>query len=336
MAYATSSIYLTNQPQSPVDLAMELSMSQRLEHERRLEPIVKPLSRTGEAPPLNPIVAPANSNLPELDFSELLLPETAAPPITEEDHRSVTAKDFDADDFDSALAELVASTASIQPPTPEITVARAISAAVHTAPEPRRKFPLRATALGIALCCGIALGTFAGLHLAAPQHTGHTGADALQHELKFLRGQVSSLTREISGLRGQDVTKMVPANIPEVRAAQPSTPAPDVRASISVVSPTSGSNVSRTSEGPGRSQAAAAIGATAAPTHDGATRPTIVEGFVLRDVYGSTALIQSRKSLHEAKVGEIIPGLGRIEAIRRDGNRWIVETPKGQLSAGVL
>lgn len=319
MAYATSSIYLIEQPLSPVDLAMELSVTQRLADELKVA--------APEPLPLVPSVAPANSNthprlpLPEqaiaLDLDSLM--EAAPAPL-------------EPDDFDAALAALVASTATIQPVmAPAVPQQPETAAAPPTtspqARQSRARLPLLAVGLAAMICLGGALGVLGARYLVADD-----SPTALQHELKFLRGQVSSLNKEISGLRGEPARKQeAPVEVPPAAAAV-------VSPAISVVAPDS-SRISRSSEGPGRSQATPATSQQAAHEaagHDGATRPNIVEGYVLRDVYSGTALIQSRKSLHEVKVGEILPGLGRIEAIRREGSRWIVDTPKGQLSAGVL
>jgi hypothetical protein len=55
-----------------------------------------------------------------------------------------------------------------------------------------------------------------------------------------------------------------------------------------------------------------------------------VEGWVLHEVHNDTALIESRNGrLVEVAQGEMVPGVGRVEAIERRGKRWVVVTPKG-------
>jgi hypothetical protein len=56
--------------------------------------------------------------------------------------------------------------------------------------------------------------------------------------------------------------------------------------------------------------------------------PTI-EGWILRDVSHGSALIEGRTGLYEVYAGDPVPGLGRVEAIRRQDGRWVVVTPKG-------
>jgi hypothetical protein len=59
---------------------------------------------------------------------------------------------------------------------------------------------------------------------------------------------------------------------------------------------------------------------------------TRLEGWVLRDVRHGTALLEGRAGIIEVEQGDIIPGLGRIEAIRRQDGRWVVVTPKGSIA----
>jgi len=55
-----------------------------------------------------------------------------------------------------------------------------------------------------------------------------------------------------------------------------------------------------------------------------------VEGWVLREVYNGSALVEGRnRKLYEVMPGNVIPGVGRVEAIERRGTRWVVVTDKG-------
>jgi hypothetical protein len=58
-----------------------------------------------------------------------------------------------------------------------------------------------------------------------------------------------------------------------------------------------------------------------------------VEGWVLRDVAYGGALIQSRRGLYEVYAGDPVPGLGRVDAIRRQDGRWVVVTSRGLIVA---
>jgi hypothetical protein len=59
-------------------------------------------------------------------------------------------------------------------------------------------------------------------------------------------------------------------------------------------------------------------------------RRAILDGWVLRDLFNGGALIQSpRNGVLEVFPGDNVPGLGRIDAIRRQDGRWVVATSRG-------
>jgi hypothetical protein len=66
------------------------------------------------------------------------------------------------------------------------------------------------------------------------------------------------------------------------------------------------------------------------------TRPAIVEGWSIRSVRDGIALIENRGEIYEVVPGAPLPGLGRVEAVRRQDGRWVVVTPKGLIVAGRL
>jgi hypothetical protein len=78
--------------------------------------------------------------------------------------------------------------------------------------------------------------------------------------------------------------------------------------------------------------AAAPAPVPAAPKVEVGRLPT-VEGWVLRDVSNGGALIEGRGGLYEVYAGDPIPGVGRVDAIRRQDGRWVVVTSKGLIVA---
>jgi hypothetical protein len=58
-------------------------------------------------------------------------------------------------------------------------------------------------------------------------------------------------------------------------------------------------------------------------------KPPTVPGWTLRRVYDGAALIEGRDGIVEVETGMITPGLGRIEAIKRQEGRWVVVTSRG-------
>lgn len=58
-------------------------------------------------------------------------------------------------------------------------------------------------------------------------------------------------------------------------------------------------------------------------------KPPVVSGWVIREVYDGVAMIESRYGLYEVPPGANLPGIGRVETIRRQDGRWVAVTPKG-------
>ncbi len=83
---------------------------------------------------------------------------------------------------------------------------------------------------------------------------------------------------------------------------------------------------------PAQVATAAAAPAPAAPKTVVGRLPTI-EGWRLRNAGNGGALIEGRDGLYEVYPGDPIPGVGRVDAIRRQDGRWVVVTSKGLIVA---
>jgi hypothetical protein len=83
---------------------------------------------------------------------------------------------------------------------------------------------------------------------------------------------------------------------------------------------------------PPATAAAAASVPLPAPKPEIARLPT-VEGWVIRDVGNGGALIESRRGIFEVYAGDSIPGLGNIDAVRKQDGKWVVVTSKGLIVA---
>ena len=77
----------------------------------------------------------------------------------------------------------------------------------------------------------------------------------------------------------------------------------------------------------------AAAPASASQAKSDTGRPPRVEGWTLADVGYGGALIANRRGTFEVYAGDYIPGLGRIDAIRKQDGRWVVVTSKGLIVA---
>ena len=49
-------------------------------------------------------------------------------------------------------------------------------------------------------------------------------------------------------------------------------------------------------------------------------------GWILRRVYDGAALIEGRDGIIEVEPGSVVPGLGRVEDIKRQDGRWVMMT----------
>jgi len=75
--------------------------------------------------------------------------------------------------------------------------------------------------------------------------------------------------------------------------------------------------------------------ATAAKSRDNA--PTAetnkIQNWILREVIDGTAILQGPRGIIGVSMGDLIPGVGRVQSIAKKGGRWIVATSKGVISA---
>jgi hypothetical protein len=113
--------------------------------------------------------------------------------------------------------------------------------------------------------------------------------------------------------------------VDKLRAAAQAAPVPVVAAPVAAKEVTG-------SISPPATAAVAAPVPLPAPRPELARLPT-VEGWVLRDVANGVALIEGRQGIFEVYAGDPVPGLGRVDAIRKQDGRWVVVTSKGLVIA---
>jgi hypothetical protein len=73
--------------------------------------------------------------------------------------------------------------------------------------------------------------------------------------------------------------------------------------------------------------------ATAAAAAAEASRARVIDGWTVRRVNRGVAVIQGRVGAIEVEAGDVVPGVGRIESIRRQEGRWVVLTSNGVITA---
>jgi len=104
--------------------------------------------------------------------------------------------------------------------------------------------------------------------------------------------------------------------------------------------------LAKLSEAVEKLRAPAPVAAASAPETTGSIKPAkpvaaatqpnrlpTVEGWVLRDVYDGTATVIGRAGIFDVIPGDPLPGVGRVDAIRRQDGRWVVVTSRGLIVA---
>ena len=76
-------------------------------------------------------------------------------------------------------------------------------------------------------------------------------------------------------------------------------------------------------------QASAAAAADVTGSIGDPKKPGIVSGWGLYQVRHGIALIEGRDGIIEVEPGDMLPGLGRVDAIRKQDGRWVVVTQRG-------
>lgn len=74
-------------------------------------------------------------------------------------------------------------------------------------------------------------------------------------------------------------------------------------------------------------------GTVAAAPKPAEPQKPILSTWTLHEVDRGVATVESRQGIFEVEVGDPLPGLDRVEAIRREGGRWTVVTRKGIIVA---
>lgn len=148
--------------------------------------------------------------------------------------------------------------------------------------------------------------------------------DSVDHASKLSVAQIGKATERLDRIekaQAEPVAKIakLTETVEKLRTAQAQPPAP-VAAPAQVAS-----------------AAPPEVTGTIAPKTEPAKPQTgrlpTVEGWVLRDVYDGGALIEGRGGRYEVYAGDPVPGLGRVDAIRRQDGRWVVVTSRGLIVA---
>jgi hypothetical protein len=301
---------------------------------------------------IEPKIEPVVTDAPKLDMprmpsrlvmmpsaNESLRMEGAAP-----ERGMASAKTFTADSTAKPTSDF--STGPGKPVSPE-------APALATAS--KRSMPAAAAMLALALLGGViggALATTAFLHGSRSQPETAAADPALVDSVARIENDIATLKARLEQTSQTSLVELnktserldkvekaqnelaaksarpaelqkLSETVERLRAAQASATQPPAREATGTVPPAAQAIASAT---PATAAAAAAKPADA-------NKPKVVDGWVLRDVGRGGALIEGRDGLYEVYPGDPVPGLGKVDAIRRQDGRWVVVTTKGIVAA---
>ncbi len=198
-----------------------------------------------------------------------------------------------------------------------------------------------AVAMALAAAAGSTVGAMAASMFVKPQPL--TVDDAKSIEVNNLRGVITQLSAEMASLKAAIENNAKASNAQfaklgeRVERAQ-SEPAQRVQKLSELLD-----KIERRAAAPAPAAAAAPAQIptqhptlAAAPEVTGSVapkqqdRPPVVAGWIIREVFDGRAVIEhDRLGFYEVVPGANLPGIGRVETIKRQDGRWVVVTPKG-------
>jgi hypothetical protein len=210
---------------------------------------------------------------------------------------------------------------------------RSFPLAIYQPSTQYRRFALLAASVAIAAALGGLVGSLSTYGLAAPKAVPVEPTRDLQAALTQVSKDVAALKTSIDAANRAATSQMAKITDRFDRSERAQTePAAKIAALTETVSRlekriAANAEASRDITGSVPDRVAAASATLAAKDQ---SKPVIIEGWVLRDVYGGRALVESRRSgLYEVAPGGTLPGIGKVETITQQNGRWVLVTSKG-------
>jgi hypothetical protein len=204
----------------------------------------------------------------------------------------------------------------------------------ESAPHPRvNRFTMLAACLALAAAFGGMLGALAAFALARPQPMPVIAAGKLgSEEIQALKENVVQARVELAALKvsidagNRTATTQFTKIAERIERMERNAAEPAAKLSKAV------ETLERLSRAEGAASLKDLTGSIAL-SQPIAAKPGGLEGWVLRDVHHGTAFIEGRAGVIEVEQGDLVPGLGHIDAIRKQDGRWVVVTSKGTITA---
>lgn len=287
-------------------------------------------------------------------------PAEVTSPAAASDKTALPTVEFEAAMPNTRMAEAPAETAAPSSANDAIRVGAPIGSprlAMSREPSRQSRFALLAASVAIAAAAGAVLGaggTTAIMPAAAV--TPAAGADdiralkesivRLSSELATVKASVESAAKSTSGQvaklaerTDKAVERAVDKAVDKTLEKAVEKAAEKAQAEPSAKLARIAESLERLEKRPVPAALAAApetTGSVPAAPADAARpgKPAVVEGWVVRDIFDGRALVESRfGTMLDVGPGSSIPGVGRVEAVRRQEGRWVVVTPKGLITS---
>ncbi len=171
---------------------------------------------------------------------------------------------------------------------------------------------------------GGALATAGVSHFGKTDQTASVAAASAAEQARTLEGAIGKINADIAALKSSSAAQSakIVERIDRVEKAQAEPAAKLAKLNEAVEKL--------------RAPAAAPASETTGSIKTTAPQPNrlpIVEGWSLRDVYDGTATVVGRQGIFDVIPGDPLPGVGRVDAIRRQDGRWVVVTSRGLIVA---
>ncbi|RZN09162.1 hypothetical protein CWO91_19130 [Bradyrhizobium genosp. SA-3] len=234
---------------------------------------------------------------------------------------------------------------AIPKPAP-VVIKPAVIVAKPPPPRPAWVAPLATLAVAAILVVCACTGVIAYLTTTQPVQNNvaaNTEIRNLRETVAQLRKQVSGVSENLDGLRTavdqsskatNDRFGRFAENLDRIeRVSSSSTVKLDKlaqgQAQVQAQAPVPATVASQ----PPSSQAMPMVASAAAPEVTGSLAPSaprkVIKGWSVRQAYEGIAILQSPNGVIEAVLGQQVPGLGRIEDIRNENGRLVVESSGG-------
>ncbi|WFU74329.1 MULTISPECIES: hypothetical protein [unclassified Bradyrhizobium] len=228
---------------------------------------------------------------------------------------------------------------AIPKPAPAV-IKPAVIVAKPPPPRPPWVVPLATLAVAAILVVCACTGVIAYLTTQPAQSNvaANTEIRILRETVAQLRKQVSGVSENLDGLRTavdqsskatNDRFGRFAENLDRIeRVSSSSTAKLDKLAQVQAQAPAPAAVASQPP-----SQAAPMLASLAPPEVTGSVPPSaprkVVKGWSVRQAYEGIAILQSPNGVIEVVLGQQVPGLGRIEEIRNENGRLVVESSGG-------